>query len=111
MTTTEGGAAQQRIHRAGKLLSAAEELAMQAWREDPTSAWLLHANALMTAREALAHFGVPPPADAPTGGDPAELARRARDELDGIPDGDAPAGIGVPLVYLADALSDLEARR
>jgi hypothetical protein len=111
MTTTDGGAARQRIHRAGQLLSAAEGLALRAWRADPSSAWLVHANALMTARQALARFGVPPRADAPKEGDPADLARRARDELEAIPGRDAPFGIAVPLVYLADALSDLEARQ
>lgn len=122
MTTTDTDAARERIGRAGQLLAAAEELALRAWRADPASPWLLHANAIRAAREALAHFALPlPPGPALPGdahpaepadpADPADLARRAREELNAIPDGQVPLGLGVPLVYLANALRDLEAPR
>ena len=108
MQTSMNNQANQCLARAWALLDRAEQLARQAVRDETgPSLWLLTANSILRARDALEAlhpaaphtFGI----DALPDGNCQDLVRAAVCELASIPRGHEPLGLSLALVYLADA--------
>jgi len=100
--------ANRRLVRAWALLDRAEHLARQAARDEAgPSLWLLAANSILRARDALEAihpaaphtFGVDELAD----GNCQHLVRAAVEQLSGIPHGHEPVGLSLVLARLAEA--------
>ncbi|MHB1472951.1 MAG: hypothetical protein ACYDDU_16885 [Dermatophilaceae bacterium] len=107
--------ANQGLARAWALLDRAEHLARQAVRDEAgPSLWLLAANSILRARDALE--AIHPPAchtkgaDALPDGICADLVRAAVDQLASIPQGHEPAGFSLALVHLAEAEREVGGR-
>ena len=107
--------ANQRLARAWACLDRAEALARRAAHgEAGLSLWLLAANSILRARDALEAIH---PAAAETGavdalvvGDCRQLVWAAAGELASIPLGHEPAGLSVALVHLAAAEHEVGGR-
>ena len=107
--------AHQHLARAWARLDRAEALARQAARgEAEPSLWLLAANSILRARDALEAIH---PAAAETGaidalvdGDCRQLVWAAAGELASIPVGHEPAGLSLALVHLAAAEHEVRGR-
>jgi hypothetical protein len=115
MQTSMNNQANQCLARAWALLDRGEHQARQAAGDeaDP-SLWLLAANSILRARDALEAihpaasntFGV----DALPGGNCQELVQAAVEQLASIPQGHAPAGLFLALVHLAQAGHEVDGR-
>jgi len=107
--------AQQSLAHAWALLDRAEYLARQAVRaEAGSSLWLLAANSVLRARDALeaiypaaAHVGDVESLPEGTGQDLLQAAAR---HLRSIPQGHEPEGLSLVLGYLAEAEHELGGR-
>ena len=115
MKTTMNDQAHQHLARAWALLNRAEKLARRAARvEAEASLWLLAANSILRARDAIEaihptgpHTGV---IEVLAGGDCQDLVLAADDELTGIPLSQEPVGLSVALVQLAAAKHEVGGR-
>lgn len=115
MQTSMNDQADQGLVRAWALLDRAEHLARQAIRDEAgPSLWLLAANSILRARDALE--AIHPAAshaigvDALPGGNCRDLVRAAVEQLASIPQGHEPAGLSLALVYLAEAGQEVGGR-
>jgi len=115
MQTAMNDQANQCLAQAWSLLDRAEHLARQGVRDETgPSLWLLAANSILRARDALeaihpdaAHAdGV----DALPDGNCQGLVRAAVEQLASIPQGHEPAGLSLALVYLAEAEHEVGGR-
>ena len=108
MQTSMNNQANQCLARAWALLDRAEQLARQAVREETgPSLWLLAANSILRARDALEAIHPAAPHTSRVGalpdGNCQDLVRAAVCELASIPRGHEPLGLSLALVHLADA--------
>jgi hypothetical protein len=108
MQTSMNNQANQCFARAWALLDRAEQLARQAVRaETGPSLWLLAANSILRARDALEAIHPAAPHASRVGvlpdGNCQDLVRAAVCELASIPRGHEPLGLSLALVHLADA--------
>ena len=115
MQTPTDNQANQSLARAWSLLDRAEHLARQAVRDETgPSLWLLAANAILRARDALEAIHPAAPhtngVDALPDGDCRDLVRAALEQLASIPKGHEPAGLSLALVHLADAEHEVGGR-
>jgi hypothetical protein len=108
MQTSMNDQANQGVARAWALLDRAEHQARQSVREEiGPSLWLLAANSIQRARDALE--AIHPQACQPVGvkvlpdGNCQDLIRAAFEQLASIPKGHEPAGLSLALVHLAEA--------
>ena len=115
MQTSMNNQANQCLARAWALLDRAEHLARQDVRaETGPSLWLLAANSILRARDALE--AIHPPAshtkgvDALPEGTCRDLVRAAVEQLASIPQGHEPAGLSLALVHLAEAEHEVGGR-
>jgi hypothetical protein len=115
MQTSMNDQAEQGLVQAWALLDRAEHMARQAVRDEAgPSLWLLAANSILRARDALE--AIHPPAshtggaDALPDGNCADLVRAAVDQLASIPQGHEPAGFSLALVHLAAAEHEVGGR-
>ena len=115
MNTSISDEARQSLARAWALLDGAEYLARQAVQtETDSSLWLLAANSIMSARDALeaiypdaVHVGGDDSLPDGTGQDLVEAAAR---QLRNIPQGHEPEGLALVLGYLAEAEDEVGGR-
>lgn len=115
MKTPMNDQASQCLARAWGLLDRAEQLARHAaGNEADPGLWLLAANSILRARDALEAIH---PAASHQGdydelpeGTCQELVRAAAVQLADIPHGHEPAGLSLALVHLADAKHEVGAR-
>jgi hypothetical protein len=103
------------LARAWVLLDHGEHLARQAGGDEAAPGlWLLAANSILRARDALEaiHPAAPHSSglDAPVYGTCADLVAAAAQQLASIPAGHQPAGLSLALVHLAQATSEVEGR-
>ena len=108
MHTSTNDQADQGIVRAWALLDRAEHLARQAVSDEAgPSLWLLAANSILRARDALEAIHPAAPhticVDALPDGNCRDLVWAALEQLASIPKGHEPAGFSMALVHLADA--------
>ena len=101
------------LARAWVLLDRGEQLARQAAGNQGVPAlWLLAANAILGARDALETVGagVSPAGstDEPAGGTCRDVVAAAAQQLASIPTGHAPPGLYLALVYLVQAGHEVE---
>ena len=115
MQTSMNDQAEQGLARAWALLDRAEHLARQGVRDETgPSLWLLAANSILRARDALE--AIHPAAPARRGVDPplertcCELVRAAARQLASIPAGHEPAGLSLALFHLAQADHEVQGR-
>jgi hypothetical protein len=115
MHTSISDAARQSLARAWALLDGAEYLARQAVQtESDSSLWLLAANAVLRARDALEAIY---PAAAQVGGVDSrpvgtcqDLVQAAARQLRSIPQGHEAEGLALVLGYLAEAEHEVGGR-
>jgi len=115
MHTPINDEAHQSLGRAWVLLDRAEHLARQAVQtETGSSLWLLAANSVLRARDALEatypaapHVGGVEPLPAGTCQD---LVQAAAQQLRNIPEGHEPEGLSLVLGYLAEAEHEVGGR-
>lgn len=107
--------AHQCLARAWALLDRAEGMARQAGRvEAEPGLWLLAANSILRARDALE--AIHPAAAHPSGvgvlpeGTCQDLLRAAVEQFASIPNGHEPAGLSLALAHLADAEHEVGGR-
>jgi len=115
MQTAMNDQANQCLARAWALLDRGEHLARQAIRDEAgPSLWLLAANSLLRARDALEAIHPPAPhtkgVDALPDGNCQDLVRAAVEQLASIPQGHEPAGFPLALVHLAEAEHEVGGR-
>ena len=108
MQTSINDQANQCLARAWALLDRAEHLARQGVRDEAgPSLWLLAANSILRARDALEAIHPAAPhtrgVDALPDGNCPDLVRAAVEQLASIPQGHEPAGLSLALVHLAEA--------
>ena len=107
--------AEQCLARAWTLLDRGEHLARQGGGDESgPGLWLLAANSILRARDALEAIHPAAPhgsgLDAPVGQTCSDLVRAAAQQLAGIPAGHEPAGLSLALVHLAQAGQEVEGR-
>jgi hypothetical protein len=115
MHTSISDQAHQSLARAWALLDGAEHLARQAVQtETDSSLWLLAANSILRARDAIEAIY---PAAARVGGDDSlpdgtsqDLVQAAARQLRNIPPGHEPEGLALVLRYLAEAEHEVGGR-
>jgi len=115
MHTSINDEAHQSLAHAWALLDRAEYLARQAVRtETDSSLWLLAANSILRARDALeaiypaaAHVGG---AESLLDGTSQDLVQAAARQMRSIPQGHEPEGLSLVLVYLAEAEHEVGGR-
>jgi hypothetical protein len=115
MQTSMNNQANQWLARAWALLDRAEQLARQAVRDETgPSLWLLAANSILRARDALEAMPLNDPATSRVGvlpdGNCQDLVRAAVCELASIPRGHEPPGLSLALVHLAEAEHEVGGR-
>ena len=115
MQTSMNDQAEQGLARAWALLDRAEHLARQGVRDETgPSLWLLAANSILRARDALEaiHPGAPHTicVDALPDGKCRDLVWAALEQLASIPKGHEPAGLSMAVVHLADAEHEVGGR-
>jgi hypothetical protein len=115
MHPTMNDQANQGLARAWALLDRAEHLARQAVRDEAGPwLWLLAANSILRARDALEAIHPAAPhtngVDALPDGSCQDLVRAAVEQLASIPQGHEPAGLPLALVYLAEAEHEVGGR-
>jgi hypothetical protein len=112
MATSRTDQGDRCLARAWALLDRGEHLARAGDGQDGAGLWLLAANAILRARDALE--AVHPAASSgrsrqvPVEGTCAELVRSAARQLARVPSGHEPAGLWLALVHLGEA--ELEVR-
>jgi hypothetical protein len=107
--------AEQCLARAWTLLDRGEHLARQGGGDETSPGlWLLAANSILRARDALEAINPAAPSgsglDAPVEQTCSELVRAAAQQLASIPAGHEPAGLSLALVHLAQADHEVEGR-
>jgi len=115
MQTSMNDQANARLVRAWALLDRAEHLARQGVRDETgPSLWLLAANSILRARDALEAIHPAAPhtigVDALPDGNCRDLVRAAVEQLASMPQGHEPAGLPLTLVHLADAEHEVGGR-
>ena len=115
MQTSMNNQAHQCLARAWALLDRAEGMARQAGRVEPGPwLWLLAANSILRARDALEAIDPTAPDMSGVGALPEgtcqDLLRAAAEQLGSIPEGHEPAGLSLALVYLAEAEHEVGGR-
>jgi hypothetical protein len=115
MQTTINNQANQCLARAWALLDRAEQLARQGVRDEAgPSLWLLAANSILRARDALEAIHPAAPHTSRVGalpdGNCQDLVRAAVCELASIPRGHEPLGLSLALVHLVDAEHEVGGR-
>ncbi len=115
MQTSMNDQAEQGLARAWALLDRAEHLARQGVRDETgPSLWLLAANSILRARDALEAIHPAAPhticVDALPDGKCRDLVWAALEQLASIPKGHEPAGFSMALVHLADAEHEVGGR-
>ena len=115
MQTAMNDQANQCLARAWALLDRAEHLARQAVRDEAgPSLWLLAANSILRARDALEVIHPAAPhtngVDALPDGNCPDLVRAAVEQLASTPKGHQPAGLSLALVHLAEAEHEVGGR-
>jgi len=115
MQTSINNQAHQCLARAWALLDRAEGMARQAGRVEPGPwLWLLAANSILRARDALEAIHPTAPDMSGVGALPdgtcQDLLRAAAEQLASIPKGHEPAGLSLALVHLAEAEHEVAGR-
>ena len=115
MQTSMNDQANRCLARAWALLDRAEHLARQGVRDETgPSLWLLAANSILRARDALEAIHPAAPhticVDALPDGNCRDLIGAAVEQLANIPQGHEPAGLSLALVHLADAEHEVGGR-
>ena len=115
MQTSMNNQANQCLARAWALLDRAEQLARQGVRDEAgPSLWLLAANSILRARDALEAIHPAAPHTSRVGalpdGNCQDLVRAAVCELASIPRGHEPLGLSLALVHLVDAEHEVGGR-
>ncbi len=115
MQTSMNDQANQCLAQAWALLDRAEHLARQGvCDETGPSLWLLAANSILRARDALEAIHPDAPHTSRVGvlpdGTCQDLVRAAVEQLASIPQGHEPAGLSSALVHLAEAEHEVGGR-
>jgi len=115
MQTSMNDQANRGVVRAWALLDRAEHLARQAVRDEAgPSLWLLTANSILRARDALEAIHPAAPhtigVDALPDGNCRDLVRAAVEQLASIPQGHEPAGLSLAMVHLVEAEHEVGGR-
>ena len=115
MQTSMNDQAHRCLARAWALLDRAEHLARQGVRDETgPSLWLLAANSILRARDALEAIHPAAPhtigVDAQPDGNCADLVRAALEQLASIPQGHEPAGLSLALAHLVQAEHEVGGR-
>ena len=115
MQTSMNDQPEQALVRAWALLDRAEHLARQAFRDEAGPwLWLLAANSILRARNALEAIHPAAPhtrgVDVLPDGNCPDLVRAAVEQLASIPQGHEPAGFPLVLVHLAEAEHEVGGR-
>lgn len=115
MQTSMNNQANEELSRAWAFLDRAEHLAREAARDDAgPSLWLLVANSILRARDAIEAIHPAAPhtgsVDALRDENCQDLVRAACCELASIPQDHKPAGLSFALVHLAEAEHEVGGR-
>ena len=115
MQTSMNDQAEQGLARAWALLDRAEHLARQGIRDETgTSLWLLAANSILRARDALEAIHPAAPhtvgVDAEPDGNCRDLVGAALEQLASIPKTHQPAGLSLAMIHLTEAEHEVGGR-